>query len=174
MVTGSFASAARRRQVSYALAYPPGFQSDAALPVCLALHGYAQTGHVAIGDGDYPAFIAGHVAAGGAPFVLAGVDGGNGYWHPHPEDDPLGMLFDEFLPLLGKRGLLVSKVAVAGWSMGGYGALLCTLAHPDRLALTVAELPAVFHSYRQTRARSTRAPSTGGGLDDVGRDPAGR
>ncbi|WP_091344468.1 hypothetical protein [Micromonospora rhizosphaerae] len=58
---------------------------------------------------------------GVAPFALAAPDGGNGYWHPHADDDPLGMLVDEFLPLLAERGLRTDRIAVAGWSMAGTG-----------------------------------------------------
>jgi pimeloyl-ACP methyl ester carboxylesterase len=146
-VFGSFRSAARRREVGFALSYPPGYPDGARLPVCLALHGYGSDARTTIGTGDYPQFIAGAVRDGAAPFVLAAPDGGNGYWHPHADDDPLGMLVDEFLPLLAARGLRTERVAVAGWSMGGYGALLFALAYRDRIRLAVASSPAIFHSY---------------------------
>jgi pimeloyl-ACP methyl ester carboxylesterase len=154
-VVGSFRSARRRRQVSYAISYPPGYDEGAHLPVCLALHGYATDGRMAIESGDYPQFIAGAVHDGAAPFALAGVDGGDGYWHPHGNphapDDPLDMLVDEFLPLLAARGLDTDRVAVAGWSMGGYGALLCGLTWRTRFRLIVATSPAIFHSYADAR-----------------------
>lgn len=146
-VVGSFRSAARRREVGFAISYPPGYADGADLPVCLALHGYASDAKGALGAGGYPEFIAGAVRDGAAPFALAAPDGGNGYWHPHADDDPLGMLVDEFLPLLGSRGLRTDRVAVAGWSMGGYGALLCALTYRDRFRLAVASSPAIFHSY---------------------------
>jgi S-formylglutathione hydrolase FrmB len=150
-VTGSFRSPARRRDVGFAISYPPGHAPGARLPVCLALHGYASNARAAVDAGDYPRFIAGAVAAGAAPFALAAVDGGDGYWHPHADDDPLRMLVDEFLPLLADRGLRTDRTAVAGWSMGGYGALLCGLTHPDRFRLVVATSPAIFHSYADAR-----------------------
>jgi S-formylglutathione hydrolase FrmB len=82
------------------------------------------------------------------------VDGGNGYWHPHHGDDPLDMLVAEFLPLLASRGLNTNRVALAGWSMGGYGALLCALTYRTRFRLVVATSPAIFHSYADVhRAR---------------------
>jgi enterochelin esterase-like enzyme len=146
-VTGSFRSAARRRDVRFAISYPPGYSDGADLPVCLALHGFGSDALGALGAGGYPDFIAGAVRDGAAPFALAAPDGGNGYWHPHADDDPLGMLVDEFLPLLASRGLRTDKVAVAGWSMGGYGALLFALTYRDRVRLAVASSPAIFHSY---------------------------
>ncbi|WP_203916295.1 alpha/beta hydrolase [Rugosimonospora africana] len=151
IVTGTMRSVRRRREVGFAIAYPPGYAAGAALPVCLALHGYGSDARGAIGCAGYPDFIAGAVRSGMAPFALAAVDGGNGYWHPHAADDPLGMIFDEFLPLLRTRGLDVSRPAVAGWSMGGYGALLCGLTRPDTFAAIVASSPAIFHSYADAK-----------------------
>ncbi|MFU8851180.1 alpha/beta hydrolase [Micromonospora sp. SL1-18] len=162
-VTGSFRSAARRRQVGFAIAYPPGYAPGARLPVCLALHGYAADARTAVDAAGYPEFLVGDGSGsrrgvgraelakalphGGAPFVLAAPDGGDGYWHPHSDDDPLGMLVDEFLPLLAERGLRTDRVAVAGWSMGGYGALVAALTYPGRFRAVVATSPAIFHSY---------------------------
>lgn len=147
LVTGTFASAARGRAVAYALSYPPGHGPGAALPVCLALHGFGSNAAAAAGTGGYPRLLAGAVRAGAAPFVIAAADGGDGYWHPHAGDDPLGMLIDEFLPLLAGRGLDTGRAAVAGWSMGGYGALLCGLTYRTRFRLIVASSPAIFHDY---------------------------
>ncbi|MFC4150160.1 alpha/beta hydrolase [Micromonospora mangrovi] len=146
-VTGSFRSAARRREVAFAISYPPGYAPGSPLPVCLALHGYAADARSAVTAARYPEFLAGALPAGAAPFALAAPDGGDGYWHPHAGDDPLGMLVDEFLPLLAARGLSADRVAVAGWSMGGYGALLAAVTYPDRFRAVVATSPAVFHSY---------------------------
>jgi len=82
---------------------------------------------------------------------LASAEGGNGYWHPHPDDDPLGMLLDEFVPLLASRGLRVSRLAALGFSMGGYGALLCGLTAPTRFASIAASSPAFWRSYDDAR-----------------------
>jgi S-formylglutathione hydrolase FrmB len=150
-VVGWFRSAARRREVGFAISYPPGYPDSARLPVCLALHGHGSDALGALGAGDYPQFIAGAVRDGAAPFALAAVDGGDGYWHRHPADDPLDMLITEFLPVLAARGLDTGRVAVAGWSMGGYGALLCALTYRTRFRLHVATSPAVFHSYADAR-----------------------
>jgi S-formylglutathione hydrolase FrmB len=67
------------------------------------------------------------------------------------------------LPLLAKRGLRVDRVAVLGYSMGGYGALLLaeTLGR-QRVAATAASFPAVFRSYadaRRTNPRSFDSPA---------------
>ena len=148
-VLGTFRSARRRREVDFALLYPPGYRDGAHLPVCLSLHGYGANCRDAISTGGYPELIAGSPH----PFVLAGVDGGGGYWHPHPTDDPLGMLVDDFLPYLAGRGLDTGRVAVCGWSMGGYGALVCGLAYPGRFRVIIATSPAVYHAVRTLRDR---------------------
>lgn len=150
-VTGSFRSARRGRDVGFGIGYPPGHGPGAALPVCLLLHGYGSDAAAALGCGGYQDFLAGVVRDGGAPFALAAMDGGPGYWHPHATDDPLGMIFEEFLPLLATRGLDVTRPAVAGWSMGGYGALVCALTRPKLFAAVVATSPAIFHSYDDAR-----------------------
>ncbi|WP_238448870.1 alpha/beta hydrolase-fold protein [Micromonospora sp. 4G55] len=97
--------------------------------------------------------------------MLAAVDGGDGYWHPHPDDDPLTMLTGEFLPLLASRGLRTDRVAVAGWSMGGYGALLCALTRPELFRAVVATSPAIFRSYADARAVNPGAYDSAGEWD---------
>ncbi|HET6749538.1 MAG TPA: alpha/beta hydrolase-fold protein [Actinomycetes bacterium] len=55
------------------------------------------------------------------------------------------MLLEELLPLLAGLGLRTAAgaVGVAGWSMGGGGALRLAEAAPERLAAVVATSPAV-------------------------------
>lgn len=121
--SGSFVSTARgRRTVGWTIAAP---ESDQPLPIAVALHGYAGSHRTFFGQGlGYERFLAQHVAAGGAPFAVAGVDGGNGYWHRRADgDDPGAMVLDEFVPMLEQRGFDSGRLAFTGNSMGGYGAL---------------------------------------------------
>lgn len=148
---GTFTSALRRGPVRFAIGYPPGAAAGAPLPVCLVLHGFGADARAALDAGRYHSHLAAHVAGGGPPFVLAAMDGGPGYWHPHPADDPLGALFDEFLPLLRGRGLRTDRVAALGWSMGGYGALLCGLTAPRRVVAVAASAPAFWRSFAEAR-----------------------
>jgi pimeloyl-ACP methyl ester carboxylesterase len=151
IITGSFASTYRQTDVGYRIAYPPGHTSGSRLPVALLLHGFGENSESVLGAGNYPAYLAAAAAAGTSPFALAAPDGGNGYWHPHPGDDPLGMVVHEFLPLLGAHGLSIERPAVTGISMGGYGALLAGLTLPDRFVAVVANSPAFWSSYGQAR-----------------------
>jgi pimeloyl-ACP methyl ester carboxylesterase len=142
-VRGVFDSARRRRAVNFMIVYPQRARAGDRLPVCLVLHGYGGSASDAINGGRYDR----HLRSG---FVLAAMDGGPGYWHPHASDDPLGALLDEFVPLLGSRyGLVVDRYAVLGWSMGGYGALLAAITQPSRVAAAVASSPAIWRSYAE-------------------------
>ena len=151
---GSFESTKRRTRVGYRVVYPPGVAVGARVPVCLVLHGFGGQAAAAIGCGDFDRYTAAYAAAGGTAFALAACDGGPGYWHPHPTDDPLGMVLDEFLPLLASLGLAAGdgdRVAVLGTSMGGYGALLCGLAEPARFTAVAASAPAFWRSYAEAQ-----------------------
>jgi hypothetical protein len=151
-------SAARGRDVGWALALPPGVP-PAGLPVVLVLHGRGGTARSAFDDLHLHHGLAQHTSAGGRPFALVAVDGGESYWHPRAGgDDPLGMLVDELLPLLRDTGLRVDGVGVLGWSMGGYGALLMarestrgTLARTRVLAAAAAS-PALFRTFDEAAA----------------------
>jgi enterochelin esterase-like enzyme len=155
LVDGVFSSARRGREVRYTIAYPPGTADGADLPVCLLLHGYAANERTSFDGVGYHRMLAGAVRAGAAPFALASVAGGDGYWHPHPGDDPLGMLLEEFPDVLAGRGLRArrtDRLGVLGWSMGGFGALLSYLTVPERFVAAVANAPAFWRSYPEARA----------------------
>jgi S-formylglutathione hydrolase FrmB len=91
--------------------------------------------------------------------ALVTVDGGRGYWHPHPGDDPMGMVVDELIPMLQSQGLgrAPRSIGVMGISMGGYGALLFAEYHPDLFAAVAAISPAIWTSYSQANAVNSRA-----------------
>ena len=93
------------------------------------------------------------------PIGLATVDGGNGYWTPHPGDDPMAMVIGEFIPLCQRLGLgrPPHPIATMGISMGGYGALLLAEKYPDLIAAAAAISPAIWTSYPQARAANPTA-----------------
>ncbi len=159
-LTGTFYSAARRRAVGYALAYPPGHGPGDRLPLVIALHGFGGD-HTDALSGMSPARALA-LTAGGAPLppmAMVTVDGGGGYWNPHPGDDPLAMLAGELIPLCRRRGLgrPPYRTGVLGISMGGYGALLLAEKHPGLIAAAAAISPAIWTSYQQARAANPGA-----------------
>jgi len=182
VVTETFASRYRGRDVEMITMFPPG--PAARLPVTVVLHGAGGSARSAVQLG-YPAFLAQAVTrAGVPPFVMVSVDGGGStYWHRRAAgDDPLGMIVYEVLPRLARRGHPAASIAIIGWSMGGYGALLLAerlargtgargaaargtgvwgagvwgAAVPGAAAV-VASSPAIFASYAAARAANPGA-----------------
>jgi S-formylglutathione hydrolase FrmB len=153
----SFHSVARGRETEVMIAYPPGYEPSQIegdrgpdLRVCVVMHGAGDTARTVDEKLAAPAYLAAAIADGAVPFVLVAVDSADTYWHRRADgDDPEAMLFEELLPLLAARGLRVDRIALLGWSMGGYGGLLLALRHPDRIAAVAASSPAVWHSFRR-------------------------
>jgi S-formylglutathione hydrolase FrmB len=150
-VEGRFDSAARRAPTGWAIAYPPGTAEGDRLNLLLVLHGRADDHRAVLGSHQLGMFLAQAVRSGIPPFAVVAVDGGDhDYWHPRVFGDPQRMLIDEFLPLLHKLGLRADRIALLGWSMGGYGALhLAMVLGRSRVAAAVAESPAIWqHSWQ--------------------------
>ena len=149
--SGSFVSSARRGEtVGWTIAAP---EADGPLPIAVALHGYGDDHADFFGSHlGYDRFLAAHVAAGGVPFAIAAVDGGNRYWHRRADgDDPAAMVVDEFLPLLARRGFDTARLAFTGYSMGGYGALhLAGVLGSARVRAVSAISPALWTSAGDT------------------------
>ena len=163
-MSGTFYSRARNRAVGYTIGYPPGHRPGAELPLVIMLHGYGGN-HVSALSGLSPARALA-LRVGGAPLppmALVTVDGGAGYWNPHPGDNPQAMLTDELIPLCQRRGLGTGsrsgahRIGVMGISMGGYGALLLAEKRPDLISAAAAISPAIWTSYAQARAANAGA-----------------
>lgn len=150
----TFASRARGGPVAWGLSVPPGV-SARGLPVVLVLHGRGRDAHAAFDLLAMHRFVAAHVRSGGAPLAVVSVDGGSDtYWHPRESGgDPLVMITDELVPRLADAGLHTASIAVTGWSMGGYGALLMARESSAgrlgglRVAAASAASPALFATY---------------------------
>lgn len=143
--SASFVSAARGGILTrWSVAAPPGMKD---LPVVIALHGYGGSYASLFGRGlGLDRFLAAHLDAGGKPFAIASVDGGNRYWHPRRDgDDPAGMVTDELLPRLRSMGFDTTRLAFTGYSMGGYGALrFGWMLGPERVRAVSALSPALW------------------------------
>jgi poly(3-hydroxybutyrate) depolymerase len=101
-------------------------------PLVVSLHGKDGDARSTFDGLQVQRFI---VATG---LAVAAIDGGNYYWHARrsestgdddinpdtPPCDTGAMVSDDFVPMLGRLGLDVSRIGLIGWSMGGYGALL--------------------------------------------------
>jgi len=153
--SGTFYSAARRRPVGYTIAYPPGHLAGDQLPLVVMLHGYGAS-HASALSGMSPAQALAVRADGRplAPVAMVTVDGGNGFWTPHPGDNPMAMVIGELIPLCQRRGLgrPPHRIGTMGISMGGYGALLLAEKYPRLISAVAAISPAIWTSYDQAKA----------------------
>jgi S-formylglutathione hydrolase FrmB len=163
-VSGTFYSRARNRTVGYTIGYPPDHRPGARLPLVVMLHGYGAN-HTNALSGLSPAQALALRVNGRplAPMALVTVDGGPGYWNPHPQDNPQAMLTDELIPMCRRLGLGTAnggesrRIGVMGISMGGYGSLLLAEKRPDLVSAVAAISPAVWTSYAQARAANAGA-----------------
>jgi pimeloyl-ACP methyl ester carboxylesterase len=171
-ISGRFHSEARRRDVGYTIAFPPGRGPSDALPLVVMLHGYGGN-HTDAVVGMSPAqAVALHVDGRPlAPMAMVTVDGGGGYWNPHPGDNPMAMVVDELIPMCQRMGLGVppQRIGTMGISMGGYGALLVAEKHPQLIAAVAAISPAIWTSYAQAQAANEGAYAS---LEDFVSDDA--
>jgi enterochelin esterase-like enzyme len=163
--SGSFYSSARNRTVGYTIAYPPGPGTGDNLPLVIALHGYGGNhAHTLAGLSPAQAVALRVSGRGLAPMAMVTVDGGGGYWNPHPDDDPMAMVIDELIPFCQRLGLgrPPQRIGVMGISMGGYGALLFAEKYPRLFAAAAAISPAIWTSYDQARAANAGAYASAG------------
>jgi pimeloyl-ACP methyl ester carboxylesterase len=157
--SGTFYSAARHRRVGYTVAYPPGHRRGDRLPLVIMLHGYGDNHASAlVGLSPAEALAVTAVRAVGAVAMVT-VDGGNGYWNPHPGDNPMAMVTGELIPLCRRFGLGRSpqRIGAMGISMGGYGALLLAEKYPHLITAVAAISPAIWTSYAQARQANAGA-----------------
>jgi pimeloyl-ACP methyl ester carboxylesterase len=158
--SGSFYSAARRTTVGYTIGYPPGHGPGDRLPLVIALHGFGGN-HTDALSGITPSQAVA-MKPGGTPLppmALVTVDGGGGYWNPHPGDNPQAMLVDELIPRCQRAGLGAGTrhIGVLGISMGGYGAILLAEKHPHLVGAVAAISPAIWTSYAAASAANPGA-----------------
>jgi enterochelin esterase-like enzyme len=158
--SGTFYSAARQTTVGYTIGYPPGHGPGDRLPLVIALHGFGGN-HTDALSGLSPAQAVA-LKPGGTPLppmALVTVDGGGGYWNPHPGDDPQAMLVGELIPLCQRAGLGAGTAAIGvlGISMGGYGAILLAEKYPHLVGAVAAISPAIWTSYAEAEAANAGA-----------------
>jgi S-formylglutathione hydrolase FrmB len=150
--SGVFYSHARNRTVGYTIGYPPEYRPGRALPLIVMLHGEGGNHTDALAAMTPAQAMALHI--NGRPLAamaMVTVDGGTGYWNPHPGDNPMAMVIDELIPMCQERGLGRERIGTMGISMGGYGAILLAEKYPRLINAVAAISPAIWTSYSQAR-----------------------
>ncbi|EHY90919.1 alpha/beta hydrolase [Saccharomonospora azurea] len=136
------------------------------LPMVLLLHGRGGAAR-RTGPPGLTSALGKAVSSGRTPpFGFVAVDGGSTYWHEHDRgDDPMAMLLEEVPAWLREHGLGDAQgrpFAVAGTSMGGFGALLYARRRSERrqsVSAVAALAPALmpWHKMRARRVWQSRA-----------------
>jgi pimeloyl-ACP methyl ester carboxylesterase len=147
---GEIDSAAMRRRVGFGLSLP----ATPATAALICLHGRG-----ADHRDPFDAFGIHHfVAAAGLQYAVAAVDGGESFWHARADGtDASRLVLDELVPMVLEHAP-GAALAVIGWSMGGYGALLLAEQHPDTFRAVVASSPSIWR---------TPGESAAGAFDDA-------
>ena len=138
-------------QVEYSVYLPPDYEtSNRSYPVLYLLHGYSddETGWIQFGEAN---IIADHgIANRDFPPCIIIMPDGKVAWYVNSADgkDPWeDMFIKEFIPFIEKEYRIRPEKefrAIAGLSMGGNGALLLSMHHPDLFSSCVAMSAGVF------------------------------
>jgi enterochelin esterase-like enzyme len=160
VMSGTFYSKHRQRTVGYTLAFPPGHGPGSGLPLVVMLHGFGGNHTDALAGMSPQQAVA--LKVGGSPLppmAMVTVDGGGGYWNPHPGDDPMLMVMDELIPRCQEQGAgrPPYPIGAMGISMGGYGALLLGEKFPDTFRSVAAISPAIWTNYQEARSANAGA-----------------
>jgi S-formylglutathione hydrolase FrmB len=137
--------------VKYSVYLPPDYDaSERSYPVLYLLHGYSddETGWIQFGEANR---IADETIKNGeaSPCIIVMPDGKvTWYINSYDGEDPWEDMFvKEFIPFIEDKYRVRSKKefrAIAGLSMGGNGALLLSMRHPDLFSSCVAMSAGTF------------------------------
>ena len=144
---GQLASTATGDTRNWIIYYPPGTKIGDKLPVVIALHGLGDT--IAMTEVQhYATHLADAVANGVTPFAIAAIDGGTLIWQKVGNQDAGALVATDFVALLKQRGLNTARLALTGWSMGGWGTLrlACDELHGKLRAVAALSTPCYANS----------------------------
>lgn len=149
LLSSSFQSGTLKRNVEYKVYLPEGYpDSQAKYPVIYLLHGYGDSpnGWITYGKMDN---ITDEMIRNQSicPMILVMPDAQKSWYINGVEDNYEDFFINEFIPYIEstyKCNNSKTTRAIAGISMGGYGALLYSLKHPDLFSVCCALSPAVL------------------------------
>ncbi len=147
----SFSSAILGRSVNYAVYLPPGYdEGTRRYPVVYLLHGYTDSEFAWVQFGEVDRLAGEAIDRGEIPAMIIVMPDAGVTWYIN---DAAGkaryedMFIQEFIPRID--GAYRTRAGrefrgVAGLSMGGWGALLYTMRHPDAFSACAAFSAAVW------------------------------
>lgn len=118
--------------------------------VLFALPGRGATAHDQVFSLHLPDYLGAAAARFGRSMTLVAVDGGDSYWHPRRSgENRMRMLLEEVVfPLRPQYKLM----AIMGWSMGAYGAVLAAQLHPELFGAVCADSVALWRNASEQQA----------------------
>jgi S-formylglutathione hydrolase FrmB len=158
--SGAFYSKTRNQTVGYTIAYPPDHGPGDRLPLIVVLHAFGANHTNALAGMSLPQALALHVNGQPLPpMAMVAADGGNGSWHAHPGDNPLGMVVSELLPMCWSKDLGVGpqRGGAMGLSMGGYGVLNLATHEPTLVSAVAAISPGAWMTYPEAHNANPEA-----------------
>ncbi len=171
--SGTFYSRWRRRRVGYTIAWPPGHQPGSALALVVMLHGFGGNHTNALAAISPTQALALEIDGRPLPpLAMVTVDGGGGYWNPHPGDDPMAMMIDELIPLCQQLASGSLRTGSGRWGSPWAGMAHCCSPRntPTPSAAVAAISPAMWTTYAQAQAANAGAYASAADFaeDDVG------
>ena len=144
-------SPALGQPIPYAVALPDAYDSEPTrrFPVLLLLHGTDGSHHDWLDWGGLAEGIADSTASGHLPFIVVTPGAGNSWYVDNPAGEGAWetAVIEDLLPAIDARFRTIparAGHAIAGLSMGGYGAVHLALRHPDRFAAVASLSGALF------------------------------
>lgn len=137
--------------IRYALALPQGVDRRSITRVVYLLPGRGGSARDTLHGLGFAAAQQRLVRDGAPPFAVLSVDAGESYFHPRTSGEDRLAIVERTLPQIARAHLAphLTYEAVAGMSMGGYGALLAAERHPQRYGAVAVAGPALFRSFSE-------------------------
>lgn len=140
---GTLNSQATQSSAKWVIYYPPDTAEGDPLPVAIMMHGLGDS--IAALDANHysQALYDTVIHDQTPPFAIAAIDGGTTFWQQDGSRDGGALVADEFVAELTRRGLDTSRLALTGWSMGGWGSLrlACDELHGKLKAIAPLSAP---------------------------------
>lgn len=128
--TDSLTATSLGGRVAYNVVLPPGYAPDKRYPVLWLLHGYSG------GKDDWPRRTDLRAEIAKYPFIVILPDAANS-WYVNAPSEPTAayetfITVDLYNDVTQRFSIDTARQAIAGLSMGGYGAVMLAMRHPRR------------------------------------------